>query len=115
MSATVILAGIVFLLIILASVSHPFFEERKRNAKPTEPSRSAIELEDQLMQWVNAVRDLDFDFDTGKIAEQDYVTTRKLLIGRGVSTLIRLDEAQRKMRELDQEIEQLIAAYRQNG
>ncbi len=69
------------------------------------------DLEIQLMQMVKSIRDLDFDYDTGKIETEDYIEQRKLFIGRGVSLLIRLDEAQK----LDTQIEEMVAAYRQGA
>ncbi|MBZ0308953.1 MAG: hypothetical protein K8I82_23010, partial [Anaerolineae bacterium] len=72
-----------------------------------------VELEDSLHRFVTSVRDLDFDFDTGKIGEADYLEQRKLLIGRGVSALKRLDEALQEQKEVDDEIEALVDAYRQ--
>lgn len=77
------------------------------NQKTEEGSSADLEL--QLMQMVKSIRDLDFDYDTGKIEAADYIEQRKLLIGRGVSLLIRLDESQ----QLDTHIEEMIAAYRQ--
>lgn len=40
---------------------------------------------------VASLRDLDFDFQTGKLAESDYRQQREVLIARGVATLQQID------------------------
>jgi hypothetical protein len=113
MSSEAILALIVIALLSGFAIAMPFLNERReRRQMANHQADSNVELEDQLTQVIQAVRDLDFDFDTGKVAEADYITHRKLLIGRGVSLLIRLDEALARQDDLDQHIEDLIAAYR---
>ena len=112
MTGTLLLVGLVLAGLMALVIAAPLFAARRQvKARDT----SSQELEEQLMLLVNAVRDLDFDFDTGKVAEADYLTQRKLLIGRGVSTLIRLDETRQQEGVLDDDIEKLVAAYRQNG
>ena len=76
---------------------------------------SAYGLQDQLNRSITTIRDLDFDFDTGKITEDDYVEQRKLLIGRGVSALIKLDASRQKEIDKDHELEEMIAAYREGS
>jgi type II secretory pathway pseudopilin PulG len=112
MSSGAILVGLIVTLVVAAVVFLPLIQGRRRNTAADEAVRNAAVLQDQLQRLVNAVRDLDFDFDTGKITEADYVTQRKLLIGRGVSTLLRLDEARKNEAVLDSEIEQMVASAR---
>lgn len=100
----VLLAGFVIVL--------PFLTRRGRRWQRSTEQTSVGELEDQLSQLISGVRDLDFDFDMGKVPEADYATHRKALIGRGVSVLRRLEEARAAQRELDDELEQQIAAHR---
>lgn len=111
MSENTILAGLVLLVAAGIAISWPFWMN-SRTSKIKDKG-SIAELEDSLHRLVTSVRDLDFDFDTGKIGEADYIEQRKLLIGRGVSVLKRLDEALFVQKELDDEIEDMIAAYRQ--
>jgi hypothetical protein len=115
MSATAILFFIVVVLITGFALYLPFLNgnnghEQRRGNRRNSASLSA--LEDQLSQSLNAVRDLDLDFDMGKISEADYMMHRKLQIGRGVSAMIRLDDALAHQTDLDHHIEDLIANYR---
>jgi hypothetical protein len=113
MSSEALLALVVIVLVSGFALALPFLNgRRERSPMANHQTHSVVELEDQLTQIVQAVRDLDFDFDTGKVAEVDYITHRKMLIGRGVSLLIRLDEALAQQDDLDQHIEDLIADYR---
>lgn len=113
MSENTILAGIILLVISGAAISWPFLMNRMNRQSNFQKKSSVVELEDSLHRFVTSVRDLDFDFDTGKIGEADYLEQRKLLIGRGVSALKRLDEALQEQKEVDDEIEALVDAYRQ--
>src|SRR5258708_38314920 len=40
-----------------------------------------------------ALRDLDFDFQTGKFSQDDYTSQREMLIQRGVEVLKQIDAA----------------------
>lgn len=112
MNETLLLFGVIMAGMVALGIAAPLFAAR-RQVKPLDTTSQQVE--EQLGLLVNGVRDLDFDFDTGKVSEADYLTQRKLLIGRGVSTLIRLDETRQHEDALDDEIEKLVAAYRQNG
>jgi hypothetical protein len=104
--------GIILAVIVGVAIALPFLIDRKR---PPEAGISAYQLQERLSQLLSNIADLDFDFDTGKLAEADYVTQRKMLIGRGVSTLIRLDEALAEQDAVDEQIEEWVAAHRQRG
>jgi hypothetical protein len=112
MSATAIFFLILIALVTGFALYLPFLNGNERRQGVQHKSASIAALEDQLSQSVNAVRDLDLDFDMGKISEADYIMHRKLQIGRGVSAMIRLDDALAEHKDLDQHIEDLIANYR---
>ena len=59
-----------------------------------------------------AIRDLDFDYHTGKVDEQDYVELRQRLEDEAITTLRQLDTVD-PLAALDNEIERQIAALRQ--
>ena len=107
-----VVLGVIMAVVVGLMIALPFLLDRKR---PSDGDSSAEQLQENLSQLLSNIVDLDFDFDTGKLAEADYVTQRKMLIGRGVSTLIRLDEALAQQDSVDQQIEELVAAYRQRG
>lgn len=105
--------GIIMAVIVGLAIALPFLMDRRRPSD--DAAVMAHQLQERLSQLLSNIADLDFDFDTGKLAEADYVTQRKMLIGRGVSTLIRLDEALEQADSVDNQIEEWVAAYRQRG
>jgi hypothetical protein len=61
-----------------------------------------------------AIRDLDFDFQTGKVDQQDYVELRQQLEGEAVYILRQLDAADALV-ALDHTIEQQVLALRRQS
>jgi len=114
MTSSALLVGIIFLIVLGVGVLLPLLTQRGRaaNAEEDGEANTTAGLEAQLTQIINSVRDLDFDYDTGKVSESDYQTQRKYLVGRGVSTLIRLDESRAHQNALDADIEALVARQR---
>jgi hypothetical protein len=53
--------------------------------------RERSELLAQRIELYSALRELDFDYTTNKIADQDYAAQRKALVTQGVEILQRLD------------------------
>lgn len=69
-------------------------------------------LRTRLEGLIISIHDLDFDYDTRKISAEVYAEQRKFLIGRAVSTLIQLDQAEANLSEVDEDIEAAVARYR---
>jgi hypothetical protein len=109
-SIGVILLGLAAAIGIAGLIMWPLRENQQEGQAGRD---SAIALDEQLRQMIKAIHDLDFDFDTGKVTLADYNEQRKLFIGRGVSLLIRLDDALREQKTLDDEIEKRVNAFRQ--
>lgn len=78
-----------FLVMVGSFVLWPFISGRKSRAprKPTELEQLRAEQNAVLA----AIRDVDFDYQTGKLLEADYTTQRETLVERGVSLLKRID------------------------
>jgi|GEM_PF-6396841 len=114
MSATFIVIALGVLAVVGFMIAAPFLFGARRQEQ-TNAAQHLRELEEQLLQLIQGVQDLDSDYDMQKIADDDYVTQRKLLIGRGVSTLIQLDDAQAELNQVDQELETLIQDYRRQS
>ncbi|MFP4324127.1 MAG: hypothetical protein ACLFTK_16855 [Anaerolineales bacterium] len=91
----------------------PYWLNRTRGQ--TDAAHDLAALEEQLKQHVGAVRDLDFDYDMGKLTDEDYVLQRKMLIGRGVSTWRRLRDLRVEFSQDDQALEDLINQYKRQG
>ena len=116
MSGTAIIMFFIMGGLLAAVIGSPFWASRnQRGASAFKDQVTLSGLEDHLLRLARAVRDLDFDYDTGKMPEQDYIEQRKQIIGQGVSVLIRLDEARKDQDVLDDEIENLIEAYKQSS
>lgn len=101
MQISALLIGIALLCGAVAYVSLPFWEKRKKRAKQSaqpEGGREAI---------LSALRDLDFDFKTGKVSEEDYQPLRTQLLVQAAQYI----EAERKEQE---QLEALIQSRRKN-
>jgi hypothetical protein len=92
-----------FMLVALAVVGFivwPLLAPRERQPGERELSVAARALREQarLLQERNAIyaeiRDLDFDYQTGKMPGDEYVARRYQLVARGVEVLKQLDALQ---------------------
>lgn len=100
MDATSTLLGLAVLVMILAVVLRPLFVgpsgggERQRAAGRS-PLARQMEEQAHLLERRNAVyaaiRDLDFEYSTGKISEEDHASQRAELMEEGVAVLKQLD------------------------
>lgn len=100
------LVGLVWLLFL------PFVA-RSQSSKPRRSAHNLDiqALDEHLSQVVKSVNDLDMDYDMGKVEPDDYKNHRKYLVGRGVSLLIKLDQAT----QANDDLEKLIHDYRQGS
>jgi hypothetical protein len=78
-----------FLVMVAVFVIWPLIIKREtaHRTKPSQLEQLHAEHEAVLI----AIRDLDFDYQTGKLLQQDYTTQRELLIQRGVELLKQID------------------------
>lgn len=85
-----------------------------RQAEKRRPQdHDATELRARYQLLLDSIHDLDFDYDMGKVSDDVYAEQRKMLIGRSVSALMQLDQAEAHLHEMDDEIENAIAARRE--
>lgn len=116
MTAGAIVFGIFAMGVVAFLVLRPIFEEkvskRALSADELSAEEAAVQLRTRLEGLILSIHDLDFDFDTGKVSKLVYAEQRKLLIGRAISTLIQLDQAEARLIEVDDEIEQAVARFR---
>lgn len=83
-----LLIGLALLIGVAFFIIQPFLERRALREKPvTEAEALTAERESLLI----ALRDLDFDYATGKITTEDYTPQRAELVARGVAVLKQLD------------------------
>jgi hypothetical protein len=76
MQISSLFVGFALLVAAVAYVSRPFFEKPRSGAKAT-PKVGDARTRDAVL---SALRDLDFDFKTGKIVEEDYQPLRAQLL-----------------------------------
>ena len=87
------LAAILFIIALLLAVSlyllTPLMSSRSRVV--TEETQEVSSLLAERERLLNALQELDFDFQLGKIPEEDYPEQRADLMRRGTDVLKRLD------------------------
>lgn len=106
--------GSIFLILSLVLlvglyVVRPLFEKRSAGVSEEEQVLSTLLAErDRIL---SAIQELDFDFNLGKIPQEDYPAQRQRLLQRGAAVLRRLDEAdQSAAAGLGLQLEEAIAA-----
>jgi hypothetical protein len=95
-------SGVVLLLAFFVGcavfVMWPFLGSRKSIEQAVKTKNDPIlrisQLQTEREAILISVRDLDFDYQTGKLSEEDYLTQRESLMGRGVEILKQIDEEQ---------------------
>ena len=111
-----VIFALVLLVIIAFLVLRPIFAKDAAEGEllffELNAGETVAHLRTRLEGFVISIHDLDFDYDTGKISGEVYAEQRKLLIGRAVSTLIHLDQAEAELDDIDDDIEAAVARYR---
>ncbi len=111
-----ILAGLALTLLTVAFVAIPLIQHRGKDV--TETERRSSELQAGRDRVLNSLQELEMDFNTGKILEEDYQGQRQSLMKEGAGILRQIDilkaggDVPPKGDELDDEIEAAIAQIR---
>jgi len=101
MQISSLLIAVALLVIAVYFVSRPLLEKNKSGVKAASKDAQPGQREAVLA----ALRDLDFDFKTGKISEEDYQPLRAQLIGEAAQYM----ESEKKD---DEQLEALIQSRR---
>jgi len=115
-----IIAGAVILgVITVAFILYPVFRASALGRRHVTDSAAGDRLADLIARRdavYEAIRDVDFDRETGKLTAEDHRLMRERLTAEGVRLLQELDRLmQSDVREdLEQEIEREVAALRQS-
>ncbi len=115
---TLIIAGAVVLTAITAAfILYPIFRASALGRRYITDSVTGDRLADLLAQRdavYEAIRDADFDLETGKLTTEDHRLMRERLTAEGVRLLQELDRlmASEVREDLEQEIEREVAALR---
>src|SRR5512141_2472248 len=104
MQMSAIFIGFLLFVAAIAYVGLPF-RQRQTNASPLQAGTSQEGKRETVLA---ALRDLDFDFRTGKVSEEDYQPLRAQLMAEAAQYM----EAEKKAEE---QLEALIQARRSKG
>ncbi len=92
MSISGLLLFVVFLLGAVAVIVWPLIQQPEESAERHKTALSTLaRLQAEHESILVGVRDLDFDYQTGKLAEDDYLAQRENLMMRGVEILKQID------------------------
>jgi rRNA maturation endonuclease Nob1 len=106
-----ILIGLALLIIVGVVIVSPLLEQRRPAIMPPTP-REALELERE--STLRAIREIDLDYRTHKLNEEDYKALRMQQVAHGAQVLRELDDLKGEQ-DIDTEIESQVAALRQAG
>lgn len=97
-----IFIGLILLGVSVGFVSLPFQQKQRKGLKTAKSHAQTVERRDALL---SALRDLDFDFKTGKVSEEDYTPLRTNLLAEAAQYI-------EQEQEEDQKLEALIQSRR---
>lgn len=100
------------LLASIAAIAFAAWPLMRPNQRDTADAAVLGELLEERDQAIGEIRELDFDRDLGNLSDEDHVVLREQSKRRAVAALKRL---QAQESQIDQEIEQAIAALRASG
>ncbi|MEE8121835.1 MAG: zinc ribbon domain-containing protein [Anaerolineales bacterium] len=107
MSLGAVFVGLALVLISGVVLADPYL--RKNHHRSIQPRVSGDSLGTDRVEVLMALRDLDFDFQLGKISEEDYRTARMVLMREAAVVLQAQD---RQDQALDAEIEAQVQSLR---
>ncbi len=111
-----ILAGLALTLLTVVFVALPLIQHRGKGVTDTE--RLSSELQAGRDRVLNSLQELEMDFNTGKILEEDYREQRQALLKKGAEILRQIDvlnaggDGSTEGDDIDDEIEAAIAQIR---
>jgi hypothetical protein len=111
----VVIVAIVLATLTVAFVAYPLFRGVRATGNPLDQDSELDGLVAQREASLLAIKDLDFDFQTGKLSEEDYRELRGRYAAKAVSVLQELDRRAGPTPELEEEIEQEVRQLRQKG
>ena len=118
MSLGIVVIGLVLAAAVAAVALVPLVE-RKNTAPGDGPrgtprqNQALAMLAAEKQRVLRALRDLDFDYDLGKLADDAYASQRNALLRLGVAILREIDTLHAAIAEQDARVEAAISAFRQ--
>lgn len=113
----IVAGGVIIGVVTVVFILYPVFRTSALGGRYVTNSEGSDRLADLIAQRdavYDAIRDADFDLETGKLTPEDHRVMRERLTAEGVRLLQELDRMmQAEVREdLEQEIEREVAALR---
>ena len=109
MSAAGFILLLAFLVGVIAVIVWPLLPGQRDTMSEGDGLPDVVRLQAQHEAILIAVRDLDFDYQTGKFTEEDYLAQRENLMQSGVEILKQIDARQSNL------IEEAVSARRGRG
>jgi hypothetical protein len=91
------LLSLIVVLMVAAYIVQPFFSNRRGDGRsraghrPASVLRRRADLLARRNEIYRAIRELDFDYQTNKVSDEDYDGQRHALVAQGVEVLQQLD------------------------
>ena len=112
MDIAAILIGVAIAAVVAAYVAEPLIHKTRGALRDSRPKVRGSKSE-EYRAALEAIRDLDFDFQTGKVLKEDYGLLRERYAARGAALLRELDQmSDPKARAVSDEIEARVQARR---
>lgn len=122
MTVFVIVGSLILLALAVLAVAWPLLRERREPEVVQEVvveiaavADPLVELEERRDSIYQAIKELQFDYEVGKVSEADYLAFDSQFKAQAVTVLKQIDELTTVDPELDAQIEAEIAALRRNG
>lgn len=94
----------VFILIVIATtflLASPFYMKQTKDTLIEQTSHPVIELTSQKENLLQSIRELDFDYQTGKVSAADYKSLRASIEHKTVEVMKKLEQANANWKEME--------------
>jgi len=98
-----IFVGLALLLLTIPFVINPF--QRKQGLAHSATTNKDANLKEERRMVLSALRDLEFDYQTGKVSQEDHTHLKNLLLAKAAQLMIADEKA-------DEALENLIQKHR---
>ncbi len=99
MNIGAILTGLALLVAAIPFVISPFLRDERRKSRPG--TRQNVDIEKRKTEALQVLSDLDFDYRTGKVTQEDYETLRTQLVAEAGSLI---ETARQERHKVEQRI-----------
>ena len=102
MESQTLILGVIIVALAVLVVAWPFLGLGRERTSASDKSKLNGEMERLLAERevvYATIRDLDFDYETGKLTEEDYQQQRETWVVRGVDVLKAIDSLKQGMQQ----------------